>query len=901
MIDHVPNPEPDLRQRIDRLALLTRVAGQLINGGDAGELVRNLFELIAPELGFNAFVDYEVSDQEQLQLVACGGIQDGDSAPCEHLAPVQNACLQAIRQHAVVNISTIQHAFVCLPLLLVDRPLGAIALARREIDHFSSEDIRFLETMSAYVAMAKERLRGEAALRASEQRLAESEQRLRLGMQAAGFGIGEHDVAGGRFVYSPELRQILGLPLDEPVTYDTLTEVVHPEDRVYVLETRQARYDPRGSGNYFIEHRILWPNGEVRWLQARGHTIFEGEGSARRAVRVITAMQDITDRKRAELALAESEERLRLGMQVAGFGTCDLDLITRKGVLSPELHAIFGLPSDESVTADMLAALIHPEDRDRVLAATRAAEDPASNGYSAAEHRIIRPDGEIRWVQTYLHIFFAGEGEARRPARVISAVQDTTDRKQAELALAVSEERLRLAQELGGVGSFDWNMLTDEVEVSNVYRGIYGLPLDVQIHFSHIEDLVHPDDRQMFDAATVEAREGKGQLEAEYRVIRPSDGEVRWIRAQGGPVRDSRSKSVRMIGIVSDVTERRRDQERERLLMREVDHRARNLLSVVQSVIQLTQAPSTAEFIAAVKGRIQALARVHTLLAGSRWEGAELTTLVREELAPFGLGDDRISINGPVVELTPAAAQALALVIHELASNAAKYGALSVADGHVAIGWSVDAASGELRLWWQEHGGPPVTPPTRQGFGSTVFKTSIEYQLNGRVHMDWQKEGLQCELTLPAKYVARVVGFGGTSQQITSVDQPAPAPRRANILILEDEALIAVYMARVVEQRGYSVLGPAATVTEVLDILSHQHPDAALLDIDLGGNPSFAAADALAARGIAFAFLTGFGRAVVPKRFERVAIVEKPAEPETIRRTIERLLGRETSQTAGSA
>lgn len=223
------------------------------------------------------------------------------------------------------------------------------------------------------------------------------------------------------------------------------------------------------------------------------------------------------------------------------------------------------------------------------------------------------------------------------------------------------------------------------------------------------------------------------------------------------PVRDADGAIVGVGVLCEETTDRVRSRERERLLIEEVDHRAKNLLAVVQSVVQLTAAPGTvAEYKAVLVGRIQALGRVHSLLSSNRWTSVPLRPIVEDELAPFG---DRVSVlgDGPPILLKPAAAQAIAMIVHELATNATKYGALS-GNGRVELAWSrpVDGtADGHppVRLFWRESGGPPVARPGRPGFGTALIRTSVENQLDGRLRYDLLPAGLECEMTLPASII----------------------------------------------------------------------------------------------------------------------------------------------------
>jgi two-component sensor histidine kinase len=223
-------------------------------------------------------------------------------------------------------------------------------------------------------------------------------------------------------------------------------------------------------------------------------------------------------------------------------------------------------------------------------------------------------------------------------------------------------------------------------------------------------------------------------------------------------------------GIMRDLSERKRAEEERLLLAREVDHRAKNTLAVVQAALRLTP-KADAEAFARVEGRVMALARAHTLLAESRWTGAGLHAVARAELAAFlpappakgpaAAGEGaapRAELVGPAVTLAPAAAQAFSMALHELATNATKHGALSVPGGRIVLTWEVDRPAGLLRLRWAERGGPTIgTPPARRGFGSRVLEATMRDQLGGAVERRWEPAGLVCEISLP---LARVLPEG---------------------------------------------------------------------------------------------------------------------------------------------
>jgi len=318
------------------------------------------------------------------------------------------------------------------------------------------------------------------------------------------------------------------------------------------------------------------------------------------------------------------------------------------------------------------------------------------------------------------------------------------------LALRESQERLDLATAAAKVGVWEWRPETGEMFCSAEAKRIYGFHADEPVTYDMVHAATHPEDAPFTypAAARAELRDGKPR---EYRIVR-AGGEVRWVYAMGRAVYEGGQDGVgpsRYVGAVQDVSARKAAEERMHLLAREVDHRANNLLAVVQGTVALSQAEDASTLKRVITGRVNALARAHQLLANARWEGADLRRLVEEELLPFSLGDEtRVVLDGVSVALVPAAAQSVAMALHELATNAAKYGALSTAKGCVAVSWSRDSA-GELRLVWCETGGPTVTAPARRGLGTTLLGRALTGPIGGQTRLDWRPQGLVCELILP--------------------------------------------------------------------------------------------------------------------------------------------------------
>jgi PAS domain S-box-containing protein len=339
--------------------------------------------------------------------------------------------------------------------------------------------------------------------------------------------------------------------------------------------------------------------------------------------------------------------------------------------------------------------------------------------------------------------------KTRQLERLNTELEDRVRARTAELEkstakLVESEQRRSMAIAAGKMGSWDWDWIDGDWMWDDGQYRIFGVDPDgFEVTSKNIQALLHPDDVEELRRAIAEFTKGARSYEAEFRINRP-DGDVRWCVGTAAATIDGNGRVVRVSGVTVDITERKRAEERQSLLTREVDHRAKNALALAQSIVRLTRADSVKTFVDAVEGRINALARVHTILSLSSWQGAEIGKLIDAELAPWG---GQIRLSGAEVRLQPATAQTLALALHELVTNSAKYGALSVLSGQLSITWDVE--DDMLALAWEETGGPLVQTPTSRGFGTRSLMTSVESQLGGQALFDWRAEGLICRLLVP--------------------------------------------------------------------------------------------------------------------------------------------------------
>lgn len=301
-------------------------------------------------------------------------------------------------------------------------------------------------------------------------------------------------------------------------------------------------------------------------------------------------------------------------------------------------------------------------------------------------------------------------------------------------------------------GAWSWDVRTGEVRWSPEMYDLTGVSAATCFEDGVPIEVVHPndlDELHLSMAAAVADR--AAHWRHEYRIRHPARG-LRWLSCHAAVRWGPDGRPVEMLGIAVDVTDRRDAEERRQVLLNEVDHRARNLLSVVQGLVRLTQADTVHAFREAVEGRLAALGHAHRLLTEARWQGAELHRLVAEELTPYEEGE-RVTWAGPRLLLLPEAAQSLAMALHELATNAIKHGALSRQVGLVRLTWRV--AEDGISLLWEEAGGPAIPgPPLNRGVGGSVIQATIVQQLNGTVLMGWEPGGLRCTLRLPMQVLA---------------------------------------------------------------------------------------------------------------------------------------------------
>jgi len=330
------------------------------------------------------------------------------------------------------------------------------------------------------------------------------------------------------------------------------------------------------------------------------------------------------------------------------------------------------------------------------------------------------------------------------------------EREERERELAAGEERYRLAALATREAIWEWDIVSGRLIHGPAIGHICGTPPEAFARMEHWHACIHPEDRERVVASRDAALAAAGeQWQDEYRVATATGGYAD-VLDRGYLVRDGEGQALRMIGALADVTDRKRAEAQQSLLLAELNHRVRNILAVITSLATQTirRSRGLADFNDAFVGRLRALSRVHGLLTRSNWTTTTLDAVAREALAPHGADEvsAQIRISGPSSKLSPRTAQAFSLLFHELGTNAAKYGALSVKDGVIELNWEILPANGRqgrITIAWHERGGPAVAPPERRGFGSLLIEQTVRFELKGDCAVSYDPQGFRCRIELP--------------------------------------------------------------------------------------------------------------------------------------------------------
>jgi PAS domain S-box-containing protein len=633
----------------------------------------------------------------------------------------------------------------------------------------------------------------EAALAAAEHALRESEARFRAMIDSALDAVIGMDAAGRVTEWSRQAETIFGWSREEAVG-ETLSSLIVPLRGREAHERGLARFLTTGEG------RILNRRIEVEGLRRDG-VEFPVELTVtavglEQGVAFNAYLRDITGRKRAAAQLERQAREAKLlhraALIAAESASVEDALRGCVGVVCeltgwPVGHIYVPAGNGQELVSSGIWRLEGEGDYERLRAASRRIRFRPGEGLPG---RIWRT-GEPSWSpevgvddnlprgpllvelglasafgfpirvgrNTVAVLEFFSRTRTEPDAELLVTLRTAgeqigrvLERREAQRSLKESEERLRFALDAARVGSWEVSLPDGKLSLSDGLRRFVQRTIGALATVDDMMRSIHPEDRARARAAIEEAIASGRSYRSEYRLLQPDGGEV-WVESMGRVARDEAGRPVRLAGIALDVTERKRDEARRKLLLRELDHRVKNVLASVHSMLLQSRrhGGSMEQFVRSFEERLSAMGRTHDLLTARNWQGVSLRDLVATVLAPYrSERADAVVLAGDDVELPPATAPTLGRALHELATNAAKHGALSVADGKVAVSWRIAGAADarRLRLSWRETGGPPAAR-RRRGFGTLLIENSISYELEGAARLDFTPQGLLCEIDFP--------------------------------------------------------------------------------------------------------------------------------------------------------
>lgn len=645
-------------------------------------------------------------------------------------------------------------AWAAAPLVKEGVLVAMLVVHHRDAHRWTPHELALVEETAERTWAAAERARAEAALRASEARfrtLADSIPQLAWMTHADGW----------IFWYNRRWFDYTGTTLEEMQGWGW-TKIHHPDHVDRVADGIRRSFE---SGEPWEDtFPLRGKDGRFRWFLSRARPIRDDTG---RIVRWFGTNTDVTDSLEKEKALREASERVELSLDAGAIlGTWVWSLPDDRLTTDERFAAFLGLDPERCRAGfpqrEVMAAIL-PEDEPQVRAAVEAVLE--SGGSFSAEYRVRLPDGTLRWVEANGRCELDAEGRA---VRFPGVLLDIHARKQAEARLRDSEREAREAQRLLEtvleavpapiyVKDAEGRMLIANQQVMLAF----GKSWDDVRGRTDLECLDDPGQAEQLIANDRRVMETRASLEVEEVVGYDEQGRPRTWLSRKSPFFDESGRAIGLVGASIDVSARKRAEDARRLLVRELDHRVKNLLAIIAGMVNMSARSATCPraMAAGLSGRITALARAHSLIRGSitgetPTEGASLSRIAEEVLQPYRQADEaRIRVSGPHVPLGPSAATSLALVLHEFATNAAKHGALSVAGGRLEVSWS--AGEEDLTLAWSEEDGPPVAgPPARSGFGARLARLSVEGQLGGALSEEWRPAGLRIGVTIARSALA---------------------------------------------------------------------------------------------------------------------------------------------------
>lgn len=603
--------------------------------------------------------------------------------------------------------------------------------------------------------------------RRAERALRKSEQTLALHFEQASLGVIEWGLDFTVRQWNAGAERIFGFTKQQAIGRDGTALLVHETARPHVEGIWKALVD--GNGGTRSTNENITADGRRIVCEWSNTPLVDEAGSV---IGIASVVDDVTERVRAQNQLLYSRENYESLVNSIDGVVWEADPETLAfSFVSRQAERILGCPPDAWVR-DCAAwqRLIHPEDLSRVLAHRRAIVGSPSE--QRIEYRMVRPGAGCVWVRDSITVV----ADRERTLKLRGIMVDITDRKRAEAAHLESEARFRRVTDSNLIGIYFWDTSGHVLEANDAFLRMLGYSRD-DLESGRIDwRAATPPEFRFFADRALEQMRHFGASKPYAKEFCRKDGSRLPVLIGDAFLENSTERGV---GFVLDMAERRLAEDRQALMVKELDHRVRNNMAAVLTLTEqsLRAASSTSlpprEAVENLLARLRAMARTHNVLARTHWSGASLRPLVRQTLDAFRHGDPlAFSIEGEDVVLPPRIATVMTMALHELATNALKYGALSSPEGRISVRWQVtrqETAGSRLNLVWHEAGGPPVAPPTRRGFGLELIEGGVSYESHGRAELEFNPSGLRCSISIglddpdPCPTPDVVVKVGGSS------------------------------------------------------------------------------------------------------------------------------------------
>ncbi len=705
------------------------------------------------------------------------------------------------------------------------------------------------------------------------------------------------------------------------------TQLQHPDDIEWTWQAVQQAIAARRP--FELEFRIRHRDGSWRWVWERGEAVYDDDG---KVVALEGFVTDVSERKRAEVqaeALAVTGRELSASLDYEQTITSVTRAVVPLLADCCAVDIIDIVEDEEDAPAASLRRLAttHTTPQKEQIARTIMENYPPGPDAPYGASFVVRtgipqllkrvPDSLLQAraldeehlrllreldVSSYICVPLAARDRTFGAMTFVMLDSGRTyDERDLEVAVEIgrraaqaidnarlhrdlleSQKRLHFALRGSSAGVWSMNTETGQGSWSEEFLPLYGFKPSTPRRYSRWLRSLHPEDRKLvhreFQALL---RSTRNEFQIEFRTIHPVRGQ-RWILSMGRVERDPQGKAIRVDGIHIDITERKEHEEQMRVVMGELNHRVKNTLAVIQSIARQTirRSPDLPTFQRSFEDRLQAIAAAHGLLTRTDWQGVSLEDIVASELNARAPSKECCTLSGPPVTLRPKAALAMHMVVHELTTNAVKHGGLRSEDGSVRITWrEQENEHGPVLIFEWLESTPDPGSPGQTGFGSRLIDQLVEYELQGDIERRFTPAGLQCLIRIPLTTSA--------VELHPLFDETPDAAGRARVLIVEDSLPLAMSMREDLEGLGYSVIGPAGTLSRAMRLADHERPAAAVLDVNLGDEKVYPLARKLRDEGVPILLVTGYESADLPGDLRDLPLLNKPIAVNRIEQFLE--------------